>query len=173
MYGRAPQSVRVFGLACGQTLILLPRINRRSVDYCSPLIQRLFIFHDAIYDSSNSYALLHKMLKIRYAIGEAVMHITTVCTPTAQWHHFSAPRTRTTCGVVPLRAQHIGNHGFTLVVSTCGARQRLRVASASSRCEQRDRWVRWNHGSCNGTILAPTAHVLARNAQNGSRWPHN
>ena len=113
------------------------------------------------------------MLKILYAIGEAAMHITTLCTPTAQWHHFSAPRTRTTCGVVPLRAQHIGNHDFALVVSTCGARQRLRVASASSRCEQRDRWVRWNHGSCNGTILAPAAHVLARNAQNGSRWPAN
>ena len=113
------------------------------------------------------------MLKILYAIGEAAMHITTLCTPTAQWHHFSAPRTRTTCGVVPLRAQHIGKHGFALVASTCGARQRLRVASASSRCEQRDRWVRWNHGSCNGTILAPTAHVLARKAQNRSRWPHH
>ena len=85
----------------------------------------------------------------------------------------SRPRTRAAHAVVPLRAQHISKHSVAQVVSTRGARQRPWVASASSRCEQGGRWRRWNRFSCNGTILAPAAHVLARNAQNGSRWLHH
>ena len=83
------------------------------------------------------------------------------------------PRTRAAHAVVPLRAQHISKHSVAQVVSTRGARQRPWVASASSRCEQGGRWRRWNRFSCNGTIVAPAAHVLARNAQNGSRWLHH
>ena len=66
-----------------------------------------------------------------------------------------------------------GNHNVALVMSTLGAEQRLWVASSRSRCGQGGRWRRCTRSSCNGTILAPTAHVLARNAQNGSRWPAN
>ena len=66
-----------------------------------------------------------------------------------------------------------GNHNVALVMSTHGAEQRLWVASSRSRCGQGGRWRRCTRSSCNGTILAPTAHVLARNAQNGSRWPAN
>ena len=83
------------------------------------------------------------------------------------------PRTRAAHAVVPLRAQHISKHSVAQVVSKRGARQRPWVASASSRCEQGARWRRWNRFSCNGTIVAPAAHVLARNAQNGSRWLHH
>ena len=66
-----------------------------------------------------------------------------------------------------------GNHDVALVRSTHGIGQRPWVASAHSRCEQ-EGWWRWcMRSSCNGTILAPTAHVLARNAQNRSRWPQH
>ena len=65
-----------------------------------------------------------------------------------------------------------GNHDVALVRSTHGTEQRPWVASSHSRCEQ-EGWWRWcMRSSCNGTILAPTAHVLARNTQNGSHWQH-